>query len=306
MTTDPPDEPARDQRGRPRVRLRDWLRDHFQAQIPLPGGLSLTGIGLLGVVFVTVVALAAALWWFAIREPQAQVPHLVGLSRAEAESRLREAHLGLGAIYGEVSGQPVGTVLRTEPAVGSKLDRDAVVGLVLAVPAGATTQPSPGPLLSSSPQPVGAATLPGPGGPGPGQQPNQPDSGPGRPAPSPDRPAASAAPSILLGVGRSDPNPEYDSCDTGYRVDFSQQVSMTEPGRVTYRWLRSDGAGAPVSYLDFTEPGTQIATTWWQRWGAPGETIVGWQQIEILTPVSLRGQRIQMSYVCPDEPSSTS
>lgn len=65
---------------------------------------------------------------------------------------------------------------------------------------------------------------------------------------------------------------------------------MTQPGRVTYRWLRSDQASGPGEYfVDFSNPGTQIVTTWWQVSGQPGDQLTGWQQIEILTPTHLTG-----------------
>jgi hypothetical protein len=116
--------------------------------------------------------------------------------------------------------------------------------------------------------------------------------------PRPPTPSA-AGPPVLLGVGRVDPSPLYQDCETGYQFDFTQQISMTRPGRVTYRWLRSDGAGAPVEYIDFAARGTKIATAGWMRGGNPGDTLDGWEQIEILTPVRLRGERIAFSYTCP-------
>jgi hypothetical protein len=112
---------------------------------------------------------------------------------------------------------------------------------------------------------------------------------------------------VILGVGRvNHPDPKYHDCATGYRFNFSQQVSMTQPGRVTYRWLRSDGAGAPIGYIDFANPGTQVVTDWWQRSGAPGDQLTGWEQIEILTPVSLKGERLSFSYTCPSSAGGSS
>jgi beta-lactam-binding protein with PASTA domain len=107
---------------------------------------------------------------------------------------------------------------------------------------------------------------------------------------------------VFLGVGRTDPDPDYPDCATGYQTIFSQQISVTAPTRVTYQWLRSDRAGAPVEYVDFSTPGTKTVTTTWRRWGEPGETLTGWEQIKIVTPKVLTGEQLAFSHVCPGGP----
>jgi hypothetical protein len=252
----------------------------------------------------------------------------------------------LRTVYDEASDQAAGTVVRTDPPAGAKIDAKGGVSLVLAVPRESdpiVADPSPGmvPPLPASP-PAGGGPRPGlPGSTTPVRRlrsvPNlygvdsatarrrlvhaglvvgavveeASDRRPGsilRTIPAAGTSVAAGSrvdlvmvrPSpVRLGVGRVDPHSEYASCATGYRFEFSQQVSMTEPGRVPYRWRRSDGASAPVEYLDFSAPGTQIAVTWWQRGGNAGDRLEGWEQIEILKPTELLGERITFTYVCP-------
>lgn len=55
-------------------------------------------------------------------------------------------------------------------------------------------------------------------------------------------------------------------------------------GTVTYRWLRSDGASAPIQTVRFDDSGSKDVETTWTRGGGPGEVIQGWQAVEILEP----------------------
>jgi hypothetical protein len=105
---------------------------------------------------------------------------------------------------------------------------------------------------------------------------------------------------MLLGVGRVDPDPAYPDCATGYQFVFFQQISVTQPTRVTYQWLRSDDSGAPVEYVDFSAPGTKTMTTRWQSRGQAGDELSGWEQIKILTPTNITGQSLTFSYTCPN------
>jgi hypothetical protein len=243
-------------------------------------------------------------WWvFHQQSSQSEVPNLIGIQRAMAEAQLKDVGLNLRGVYEEVSDQSVGLVLRSDPAVGTKLDRGAGVNLVIGA-ARPATPPSSGPIVIPIPVPGNSAPAPGYPASPPHNivlpppnvvlPPNSP-APPPNPAPPPtsNLPTTSPTPPpspVILGAGRVDhPDSAYHDCATGYRFNFSQQVSMTQPGRVTYRWLRSDGASAPVQYIDFANPGTQTVTTWWQRSGRPGDKLTGWQQIEILTPTSLKG-----------------
>jgi beta-lactam-binding protein with PASTA domain len=91
------------------------------------GGIMLAGAGL--VVTLVVVSL---LWWVSAQRPHVEVPNLVGMPRAQAEALLSGMGLKMRATYDQVSDQPVGTVLRTDPPGGQALDQDGGVSLTLA------------------------------------------------------------------------------------------------------------------------------------------------------------------------------
>jgi len=305
----PPDD-------RQKKKNSSWRRllDKVNAEVALPSGLVLGGAGVIGVVVVVLAWLV-----FHPQSSQVEVPNLTGMPRATAEAQLKDGGLSVRAIYEEVSDQPAGMVLRSDPAAGTKLDQGAGVNLVVAATRGAIPPPS-GLIVTPIPVPHPAPGYVAPAPDYAAPVPHYVAPAPDYVAPAPtgsllsrgdpvQTPVPTATPTpvptptpdpVILGVGRVDhPDPGYYDCATGYRFNFSQQVSMTEPGRVTYRWLRSDQASAPVEYADFSNPGTQVVTTWWQRSGQPGDQLTGWQQIEILTPTHLTGQRINFSYTCP-------
>jgi hypothetical protein len=305
-----------EQPARP-VRLHQRLIRRFEGQIQLPGGLVVNGVGKLGVVFVALFAVVAITVVVTRWEPKAKVPALIGATRQEAEARLGEAHLVVGGIQHEESTQPVDTVLRTDPMIGTSLARDSGVLLVLAGPLGGnaglpqtvpippsagTGDPSdsraggPGPGNTSGGSKGGATSS---GGKTTGEMTSKGD-GPSNPSPSTDDPAPDTSAEVSLSAGSAEPDPNLDSCDTGYQMNFTQPVSMSEPGEVTYRWIGSDGGQTAVETLVFDEAGARTAETTWLRTGAPGETLEGWQRLEVLSPTSVHGNKLGFEHTCPD------
>ena len=56
-------------------------------------------------------------------------------------------------------------------------------------------------------------------------------------------------------------------------------------GRVSYRFLRSDDAMAPIQTVEVDRPISQVETTW--TLGGPTETFEGWQALQILEPQAI-------------------
>lgn len=295
-----PSDEEPQKRGRWKLRFKEVLQ-RIEAAVPGPAGLTFTGIGIVGVVLVLLV-------WLMLRQSPVTVPNLVGMPRAAAETQLKDAGLNLRLIYEEISDRPMGTVLRTDPAVGTELARGTGVSFVLAsspsIPLPPVPLPSPEVHLNLQPYPYPYPQLYPQPYPYPPQQLQQPPQQPQQPPPPPPPPPSPPS-QVTLGLGRVDhPDRKYHDCATGYRFNFSQQVSMTQPGRVTYRWVLSDQTSSPVEYVDFLNPGTQVVTTWWKKLGNPGGKLTGWAQIEILTPqAGFKGERINFSHTCPPSPS---
>lgn len=267
----PRDDEQQQKRRRWRLRL-----DGLKAEWPLSGGLTLAGTGFIAAVIVVLA------WWIFQQQTQVEIPNLIGMPRAAAEAQLKDKGLTLLATYEETSDQPPGTVLRTHPPVGTKLKDGAGVSLLLAVSqasptasqAPGTTNPFQNPFQSpfQSPAPLqNAAPAPYPA-PFPVPYPNP------APAPNPAPPQPAPPPRVTLGAGQA----EYDCHDD--QLIFSQPISMNQPGRVIYRWLRSDQTST-LGHVDFPQPGTQTVSL-----PVPAEfedELTA--QIEILTPVYVPG-----------------
>ena len=77
-------------------------------------------------------------------------------------------------------------------------------------------------------------------------------------------------------------------------VRFSGRISVAGGGgTVSYRFLRSDGASAPVRTQHFDGPGSaDVETTWTRGEGS------GWQQLEILDPHPARSTQATFTVTC--------
>ena len=72
-----------------------------------------------------------------------KVPDVVGADRGHAAKLLADEGLSVGSVTEEVSDQPAGTVLRTNPKAGTAVRPGSAVGLVVAK-APPADPPSPG------------------------------------------------------------------------------------------------------------------------------------------------------------------
>jgi len=115
--------------------------------------------------------------------------------------------------------------------------------------------------------------------------------GPPPPEPAPGPSTGSNAPAgetpapgfrIVEVFLRADPFNYSGPCPV--KITFSGRISVAGGGGdVTYKFLRSDGASAPVQTLHFDESGSKdISTTW--TLGASGRSFEGWQVIETFDP----------------------
>jgi serine/threonine-protein kinase len=66
------------------------------------------------------------------RKPLVEVPNLLKLKQTDAEARLQESNLNLGAITEEVSKADPGTVIRQSPEAGASVEIGSAVDIVLA------------------------------------------------------------------------------------------------------------------------------------------------------------------------------
>ena len=123
---------------------------------------------------------------------------------------------------------------------------------------------------------------------------------------SADKTASAVAPSpsgfrVIEVFVRADPA-EYKGRCPG-KINFFARVSAVGgKGRVSYRWLRSDGASAPVQSLVLEGPGSKDLNTTWTL-GGPGRQYSEWQALKILEPQEIESQKASFRIQC-DSPLS--
>ncbi|HBP89131.1 MAG TPA: hypothetical protein DD706_15700 [Nitrospiraceae bacterium] len=81
-------------------------------------------------------------------------------------------------------------------------------------------------------------------------------------------------------------------------ITFTGRVSVAGGGGVvSYKFLRNDGASAPVHSLTFDGPGSQpVETTW--RLGGSAMTYSGWQAIQIVDPQDRESNKATFKITC--------
>jgi|GEM_PF-5894382 len=89
-------------------------------------------------------------------------------------------------------------------------------------------------------------------------------------------------------------------------IKFAAKIQANGKGRVKYTWLRSDGATAPVEYIDFAEAGVKyVGTTWTLGDARVLPNYSGWQQLKILSPNEYLSNKAEFKLTCnqPDNPN---
>lgn len=79
------------------------------------------------------------------------------------------------------------------------------------------------------------------------------------------------------------------------KFDFTANITANAAGTVTYKWARSDGAGAPTHTMVFAAAGTQAAIPDDWTLSSPGTK---WEKIQILTPNSLESNQAEFTLAC--------
>src|SRR5215204_3960255 len=82
-------------------------------------------------------------------------------------------------------------------------------------------------------------------------------------------------------------------------IKFSAKIQANGKGRVKYTWLRSDGATAPVEFIDFTEAGVKyVSTTWTLGDARVLPNYSGWEQLKILSPNEYLSNKAEFKLTC--------
>jgi hypothetical protein len=198
---------------------------------------------------------------------------VVKVDDASSSERSAEIRTALSA-----PGSPSTT---SEPRPGSRVPTSPPITSALrlrgGVPISSPTATAPptttaAPPITSAPRPESAVPI----------------SPPTTSTPPPSSPTTTSTPTPREGFRvvevflRADPFDYTGTCPV--TIKFSGRISVAGgSGTVAYRFLRSDGASAPVQTLHFDEAGSQDIETSWRR--SEGS---GWMQLEVLDPQPTR------------------
>jgi hypothetical protein len=83
-------------------------------------------------------------------------------------------------------------------------------------------------------------------------------------------------------------------CGKLTRVHYSGRINATGPGDVTYEWIRSDNAKAPVQTLHFSHSGPLPVTYDWSMKGSA----TGWVAFRILSPNPIQSNKVPFRINC--------
>jgi hypothetical protein len=100
---------------------------------------------------------------------------------------------------------------------------------------------------------------------------------------------------VVEAILRADPFDYVGPCPV--RITFSGRISVIGSGTVAYRFLRNDGASAPIQTLTFDGSGSQDISTTWDIGGA-GFNYSGWEQIQILDPQTMTSNQATFNIQC--------
>jgi hypothetical protein len=81
-------------------------------------------------------------------------------------------------------------------------------------------------------------------------------------------------------------------------INFKGTITTDKPGKVQYRFVRSDGVIHPVETLEFNTPGTKEVTATWIACDPVKARYEGWQSINIVYPEELQSNKANFSVTC--------
>jgi hypothetical protein len=88
-------------------------------------------------------------------------------------------------------------------------------------------------------------------------------------------------------------------------IQFEGNITVNGPGRVDYRFRRSDGAASPIYTLRFQREGSQSVTHTWSIGGTSLPRFSEWVSIKILAPNEMESASAHFRGGCSQTPSGT-
>jgi subtilase family serine protease len=81
-------------------------------------------------------------------------------------------------------------------------------------------------------------------------------------------------------------------------LKFKGTITSEKPGKIQYRFIRSDGTLLPVETLEFSTPGAKDVNGLWIAGEAGTSSYEGWQAIRIVYPEEVESNRVKFKVIC--------
>jgi hypothetical protein len=108
--------------------------------------------------------------------------------------------------------------------------------------------------------------------------------------------ALAAGPSSAAVVGvKAAVAPAVHTGPCPFTFKFEGEIVSNSPGVVQYRWIRSDGAIAPVQTVVFRERGAKIVT---DTWTLSPPHYIGWEAVRVLSPNPVTSNKAVFKLTC--------
>ena len=85
-------------------------------------------------------------------------------------------------------------------------------------------------------------------------------------------------------------------------IRFTGEIRASKPGKVQFKYVRSDGAPSPVQTLLFSPPGSKPISTTWTLGGGAVPRYQGWLAIQFVHPQTDRTPPANFSIQCTGKP----
>ena len=95
-------------------------------------------------------------------------------------------------------------------------------------------------------------------------------------------------------VAIAKPNTFAGPCPT--TIEFVGTIFVSRPGRVEYRWERSDGVMGPRESVDIRSAGKGVTTTW--KLGTPHRNFSAWEKLHVLAPTGIISNQAAIQIKC--------
>jgi hypothetical protein len=95
-------------------------------------------------------------------------------------------------------------------------------------------------------------------------------------------------------VAIAKPNTYAGPCPAA--IEFLGTIFVSRPGRIEYRWERSDGVMGPRESVDIRSAGKGVTTTW--RVGSPHKSFSGWEKLHVLAPTGIISNQASIQIKC--------